>query len=71
MENDSTVSQTLSAAAMLLFSPHIHSHFIAFHSHHRDSICHTITMGTDGRYLVVLVEVVGFVMLTLGVLMVA
>lgn len=56
---------------MLLFSPHIHSHFIAFHSHHRDSICHTITMGTDGRYLVVLVEVVGLVMLTLGVLMVA
>lgn len=32
---------------------------------------HTIAVGTEGRYLVVLVEVVGLAMLGLGVLIVA
>lgn len=45
--------------------------FLFFHGHHGDSIRHTIAVGTEGRYLVVLVEVVGLATLGLGVLMVA
>lgn len=51
--------------------PQLHSHFLVFQGRHENSILHTITVGTEGRYLVVLVEVVAVDMLGLGVLMVA
>lgn len=55
---------------MSSFCPHTNSIFSPFSLYCGDSICHTIAVGTDGRYLVVLVEVVGLAKLGLGVLMV-
>lgn len=41
------------------------------HGNHGDRVCHTMAVGAEGRYLVVLVEVVGLAKLGLGVLIVA
>lgn len=51
--------------------PHLHSFFLYFHYHHGDSIHHSVAVGTEGRYLVMLVEVVGLAMPGLGFLVVA
>lgn len=49
---------------------HLHSQFLVFCSHCGDSTRHTIAVGTEGRNLVVVVEVVGLAKLGLGILMV-
>lgn len=70
VENSSTFSLINILCYCHLVAINSISH-IVFYGHHGDSIRQTIAVGAEGRYLVVLVEVVGLAMLGLGVLMVA
>lgn len=71
VENKLSSLNRLSLPQPSVLCTHLHSYILVFHIHDGDGALHTAAVGTEGRYLVVLVDVVGLARLGLGVLIVA